>query len=581
MKKKIYALLAMVMVAMTASAKIGFELKAVTSEHGKIAFTNEGGAVIETAEEGQTVIVTVTPEEGYVVNQVTGQWYAAVAMTRGVGMLNDVTLTAAGENKWTFVMERANVEISASYKKLIQSSWITIASATYDGTAKEPAVTLKDGTTTIAASAYSVSYVDNVNASANAKVTVTIASTNANYAGKAEKTFTISPATLTKVTLKDSLYTYTYSDITAEVKSVMAGELEVPAGSYTVSGNVGKNVGTYTVTVTGSGNYSGNATAKFRIKEAEPTVDVEATEAGDEEKAVEDVTMVMEVAEDAADKVTTETREIINPETGAKEEVQVTVIPIVLESINIPAEAETEEITVTVPNEIIDDNVVYKVTEIKADAFKKKEGDNTVVTKVILPETEEPLKIEEDALKPDGNLLDVVTPLQLLDDYSLNPALKENFESQKISAIVTAPNKYWTFSSGVDCVLPEGVTAYIAEWDAEAKMPRIIALSEDDLKLSGGQRGIKANNGVLLASEKGGEYEIVACPGNQESGSAVATTDANSYKGNCLTPVIVSKNYPAGKTLILKDNEFHTIKSSLSEVKPCKAVFSLEKAGEK
>ena len=579
--RKIFSILALALAVTTASAKEGLELKVGTSEHGTIAFTNAEGTAIETAIEGQTVFVTITPSEGYVVNEVTGQWYAAVAMTRGLDMLNKVTLTAAGDNKWKFTMERANVEISATYKKLIQASWITIGSATFDGTAKEPTVTVKDGTTTIAASAYSVSYADNVNASANAKVTVTIASTNANYAGTAEKKFTISPATLTKVTLKDSLYTYTYSDITAEVKSVMAGELEVPAGSYTVSGNVGKNVGSYIVTVTGSGNYSGNATAKFRIKEAEPTVDVEATEAGDEEKAVEDVTMVMEVAEDAADKVTTETREIINPETGAKEEVQVTVIPIVLESINIPAGAETKEITVTVPNETIDGNVVYKVTEIKADAFKKKEGDNTVVTKVILPETDEPLKIEEDALKPDGNLLDVVTPLQLLDDYSLNPALKENFESQKISAIVTAPNKYWTFSSGVDCVLPEGVTAYIAEWDANAKLPRIIALGEDDLKLSDGKLGIKANNGVLLASEKGGEYEIVACPGNQESGSAVATTDANSYKGNCLTPVIVSRNYPADKTLILKDNEFHTIKSSLSMVKPCKAVFSLEKAGEK
>jgi hypothetical protein len=234
-----------------------------------------------------------------------------------------------------------------------------------------------------------------------------------------------------------------------------------------------------------------------------------------------------------------------------------------------------------VPTEIVDGNVVYQVTEIKADAFKKAEGENTVVTKVILPETEEPLKIEEDALKPDGNLLDVVTPLSMLDDYALQESLKENFEAVKISAIVTAPNKYWTFSSGVDCILPEGVTAYIAEWDANAKLPRIIALGEDDLKLSDGKLGIKANNGVLLASEKGGEYEIVACPGNQESGSAVATGDANSYKGNCLTPVIVSRNYPADKTLILKDNEFHTIKSNLSMVKPCKAVFSLEKAGEK
>jgi len=234
-----------------------------------------------------------------------------------------------------------------------------------------------------------------------------------------------------------------------------------------------------------------------------------------------------------------------------------------------------------VPTEIVDGNVVYQVTEIKADAFKKAEGENTVVTKVILPETDEPLKIEEDALKPDGNLLDVVTPLSMLDDYALQESLKENFEAVKISAIVTAPNKYWTFSSGVDCILPDGVTAYIAEWDANAKLPRIIALGEDDLKLSDGKLGIKANNGVLLASEKGGEYEIVACPGNQESGSAVATGDANSYKGNCLTPVIVSRNYPADKTLILKDNEFHTIKSNLSMVKPCKAVFSLEKAGAK
>ena len=575
MKKKIYSLLAMVMVAMTASA---YSLNVGTSEHGTIAFTNAEGTAIETAAEGQTVTVTVTPAEGYVVNEVTGQWYAAVAMTRGVGMLNDVTLTAAGENKWTFVMERANVEISALYKKLIQSSWITIASATYDGTAKEPTVTVKDGTTTIPASAYSVSYADNVNASANAKVTVTIASTNANYAGTAEKKFTISPATLTKVTLKDTLYTYTYSDITAEVKSVMAGELEVPAGSYTVSGNVGKDVGTYTVTVTGSGNFSGNATAKFRIKEAEPTVDVEATETGDEEKEVEDVTMVMKVAEDAADKVTTETREIINPETGAKEEVQVTVIPIVLESINIPAGAETAEITVTVPNEIIDGNVLYKVTEIKADAFKKKEGDNTVVTKVILPETDEPLKIEEDALKPDGNLLDVVTPLQLLDDYSLDTNLKDNFEANKISAYVTPVNKYWSFSSGVDCVLPAGVTAYIATWDAEFKTPRIVPLEEELLKLKDGRRGIKANNGVLIAGEKDNTYEIVASPGNQESGTKPAIEDADSYEGNCLVPTIEAKNYEAGKYLILKNNMFHTIKSNASKVKACKAVFSMEKA---
>ena len=572
----------MVMVAMTASA---YSLNVGTSEHGTIAFTNDEGAVIETAAEGQTVYVTVTPAEGYVVNQVTGQWYAAVAMTRGVGMLNDVTLTAAGENKWTFVMERANVEISASYKKLIQSSWITIASATYDGTAKEPAVTLKDGTTTIPASAYSVSYADNVNASANAKVTVTIASTNANYAGTAEKKFTINPAEITELTLTTSELTYAYKELTVEATSVKAGNLTVPADGYDLTGNKAKDAANYTATATGKGNYTGTATAAWVIKENDPKADVDAKETTDnaenDGKDVDDVKMEMAVAENAATEAHTETREIVNTETGQTETVEVTVIPVVLKSISIPATATAQEITVTVPTEMVDGNVVYQVTEIKADAFKKKEGENTVVTKVILPETDEPLKIEENALKPDGKLLDVVTPLQLLDDYSLDTNLKDNFEANKISAYVTPVNKYWSFSSGVDCVLPEGVTAYIATWDAEFKTPRIVPLEEEQLKLKDGRRGIKANNGVLIAGEKDNTYEIVASPGNQESGTKPATEDADSYEGNCLVPTIEAKNYEAGKYLILKNNMFHTIKSNASKVKACKAVFSLEKAGAK
>ena len=90
-------------------------------------------------------------------------------------------------------------------------------------------------------------------------------------------------------------------------------------------------------------------------------------------------------------------------------------------------------------------------------------------------------------------------------------------------------NKYWSFSSGVDCVLPEGVTAYIAIWDAEQETPRIAPLEEEQLKLKDGRRGIKANNGVLIAGEKDNTYEIVASPGNQKSGTKPATEDADSY----------------------------------------------------
>ena len=586
--KKIFSIIALAIVAMTATAKAGFELTS-ESAHGTITFKIDGETVT-TAEAGKTVTVTVSPTEGWQTKEVTARAYTdwGNAKTRGTNMVDKITVSGSG-NEWSFTMPEANVKVTATYKQLIAASWITLGNAayTYDGKAKEPTVTLKNGNVTIPASAYSVAYANNVNAAAatadNAP-TVTVTITNSDdYAGQASKAFTIDAAELTELVIKDSVLTYAYAEITVEVVSVKAGNLEVPATGYTLSGNKATEVGNYTATATGSGNYKGTATATYRIKEAEPTIDVEAketTEEGEEGKEVEDVTMVMKVADDAAEKVTTETRTVTDPETGQTEEVTVTVIPIVLESINVPEQTATNvtEITVTVPSEIVDGNVIYKVTEIKADAFKSADAD-TKVTKVILPETDEPLTIADGAMKPEGELLDIEAPLALLDDYALQESLKENFEAKKISATVTAPNKYWTFSSGVDCILPEGVTAYIAVWENDA--PRIIELEESQLLLKDGKRGIKANNGVLIASEKGNAYEIVANPGNQQSGATPATTDAKNYEGNCLVPTIVATNYEAGKYLILKDNKFHTIAANASKVKACKAVFSLEKAGVK
>ena len=583
--KKIFSIIALAIVAMTATAKAGFELTS-ESAHGTITFKIDGETVTS-AVAGKTVTVAVSPAEGWQTKAVTARAYTdwGGAKTRGLDIVDNITVSGSG-NEYTFTMPEANVKVTATYKQLIQASWITLGNTayTYDGKAKEPTVTVKNGDVTIPASAYSVTYTNNVNAAASTAdnaptATVTITSSD-DYAGQASKAFTINAAELSELVLKYSVLTYAYGEITVEAASVKAGSIEVPATGYTLSGNKATEIGDYKAIATGSGNFKGTATATYRIKEAEPTIDVEAKETTDDEdkaKEVDDVTMVMKVADDAAETATTETRIVINPETGAAEEETVTVIPIVLESINTPAGTDVTEITVTVPNEIRDGNVIYKVTEIKEDAFKKKDGDNTMVTKVVLPETDEPLKVADNALKPDGQLLDVEAPLSLLDDYALQSALKENFEAKKVSAYVTAPNRYWTFSSGVDCVLPEGVTAYIVVM--EGNEIRIEPLEEEALKLADGQRGIKANNGVLISSAKDNTYEIVANPGNQESGTKPATTDAKSYAGNCLVPTIEATNYEAGKCMVLKDNVFHSIKANASKVKPCKAVLSLEKAG--
>ena len=598
MKQKLFILFALIIATMTASAK-DVPTYALTKAngaeaHGSITFKVGDNANAQYANEGDVVTVIVNQNSGWIINEVSGQWYAAVAATRGVGILNAVTLTpVTGEtNQWTFTMERANVEINCTYKAVANTAWIQLGTTeyTYDGTAKQPSVTVKFNTeTTIDASEYTVAYVNNVNVPADAepanapKVTITFKSTSQNYTGEAYAYFTINPAELTELTLTTTELNYAYKELTVEAASVKAGELTVPAEGYTLTGNKATDVGNYTATATGKGNYKGTATAAWVIKENEPKVDVDAKETTDDAendgKDVDDVKMEMAVAENAATEAHTETREIENPETGQTETVEVTVIPVVLESISIPATATAQEITVTVPSEIVNGNVIYQVTEIKADAFKKKEGDNTVVTKVILPETAAPLKVEEGALKPDGNLLDVVTPMALLDDYATMETMQETFTAKKISAVVTAPNRYWTFSSGVDCVLPEGVTAYKAIWDAG--QPRIELIADEELMVDG-KRIVKANNGVLIASVKGNAYEIVANPGNQDSKTKLdPEKDANSYAGNCLMPTIENHQYtPASNYLIMKDNKFHTISAS-GKVPACKAVFSLVKAGVK
>ena len=591
MKQKLFILFALIIATMTASAKVipTYALtKANGAEaHGSITF-KVGNNTVTSAKEGDVVTVIVNQNSGWIINEVSGQWYAAVAATRGVGILNAVTLTpVTGQtNQWNFTMERANVEINCTYKAVANTAWIDLGTKeyTYDGTAKQPSVTVKFNETTIDASEYTVAYVNNVNVPADAepanapKVTITFKSTSQNYTGEAYAYFTINPAKLTELTLTTPELTYAYKELTVEAASVKAGNLTVPADGYDLTGNKAKDAGNYTATATGKGNYTGTATAAWVIKENDPKADVDAKETTDDAendgKNVDDVKMEMDVAENAATEAHTETREIVNPETGQTETVEVTVIPVVLKSISIPATATAQEITVTVPSEIRNGNVIYQVTEIKADAFKQTEGSTQKVTKVILPETEEPIKIAEGALKPDGELIEVVTPLALLDDYATTETMQETFEAKKISATVTAPNKFWTFSSGVDCILPEGVSAYKAIWD-EGR-PRIVELTADEL---GDKRIIKANNGVLIASEKGNAYEIVANPGNQDKNTKLdPDRDANSYEGNCLMPTIESHNFtPASNYLIMKDNKFHTMSGS-GKVPACKAVFSLVKA---
>jgi hypothetical protein len=272
MKRKIFSLLALVMSVMTASA---YELNAVTSEQGSISFTVGETTNATTAEEGQTVTVIITPSTGWVVNQPSGTWYAAVAATRtDIDLLKDVTLTFDSEDATTkaktyhFTMARANVEISSTYKKLLTNSDITIeniTALTYTGSALQPGVTVKDGSTPLVAGTdYTVSYSNNVNAALSTAtqnaptVTVTAVSTSEKYAGTTSKTFTINKAAGSiSYTMASVGKTFGEAAFTNELTVVGDGTLGYASDNASVAT---VNPTTGEVTIVGSGDANITAT---------------------------------------------------------------------------------------------------------------------------------------------------------------------------------------------------------------------------------------------------------------------------------------------------------------------------------
>ena len=202
MKKKLFALLALVMTAMTVSAKDvpTYSLtKADGAEaHGTITFKVDG-ADVTSAAEGKTVTMTIVPADTWIVGTVSGQWYAAIAATRRqapIDLLTGITLTPVQgqDNQWTFTMQRANAEISCTYRKLLTHADISVSieeECTYTGQPQTPEVIVKDGETELVLNTdFTVSYSNNIYAS---EATATITGIG-NYAGTVSEHFTINKA---------------------------------------------------------------------------------------------------------------------------------------------------------------------------------------------------------------------------------------------------------------------------------------------------------------------------------------------------------------------------------------------------
>lgn len=415
---------------------------------------------------------------------------------------------------------------------------------TYDGNAKTPTVTVKDGEAVLVENTdYTLAYTSNVDAG-----TATVTATGkGNYTGTQTATFDIIPATLTRVTLAQTEFQYDMDkNVTqvAGIAEVKAGNLTVPAAQYDVEGNTATDPGTYTVTVTGKTNFTGSVTADFIIKDQVVDGTAEETETGEE---VEDVKLTLSVVDRE-----TKTLSIDNFEADA---------------------SDGEGITIEIPAQING----WDVVAIGPDAMANLDN----VTDIFMPDTEEPIQIEEGAFPGTAT---IHTTLALLDDYALMASLQQNYENTKVVCTVTPANKYWTLGTGCDVVIPEGIDVYTVQVKNTAEVATEI-IPEDMLKYDN-ERIIKANNGVLLLGEAGKTYDLWAYSGRIASGTPVAKSDNKDYgQKNCLEPVIEKKHYDSGHYFVLQNNTFHSILAEGDEVKvPAgKAVLHLgnEQAGAK
>ena len=294
MKRKLFSLLVLLVAAVTGAwADIipTYNLTVGTNDHGTVKFyVNE--TEVNTAAEGATVTVVITPATGWVVNMPSGQWYAAIEAAKapkraqtGVDLLKDFELTKllGQDNTWSFVMQRANAEISVSYKKLLTNTDITIddiTALTYSGVALTPDVTVKDGSVVLTKDVdYTVTYSNNTNAALSTAtenaptVTITAVATSEKYAGETTKTFTILPKALEDGFIAN-IASLVYTGVAQEPAPVVTfNSMTLAAGTdYTVAYSNNTNAGTATVTCTGQGNYSGQAQKTFSITKKALTV---------------------------------------------------------------------------------------------------------------------------------------------------------------------------------------------------------------------------------------------------------------------------------------------------------------------
>ena len=261
-----------------------------------------GGSVTITAPEADALTYDSSPKAAAVTT--SGDWLGARADNiRITYKQGETTLPTAPTDAGTYTAGitvgegggavTASVEYTIAPKELTDPTIEIASGSVYDGNAKTPNVTVKDGENTIDPSEYAVSYDNNVNAGENTATVTITDNANGNYTVSGSAKFSIAKAD-SACTAPTPITALTY---TGEAQTLInAGTTVDGTMQYSTDGThygttipIGENAGEYTVwyKVAGDGNHSDTtpvsvtiAKAKVEIPAADPT---QFTYSGDEQ----------------------------------------------------------------------------------------------------------------------------------------------------------------------------------------------------------------------------------------------------------------------------------------------------------
>ena len=252
-----------------------------------------GGGVTIAAPEADALTYDSSPKAAAVTT--SGDWLGAsadnihITYKQGETALSDAPTDAGTYTAGITVGEgegavTASVEYTIAPKELTDPTIEIASDSVYDGNAKTPNVTVKDGENTIDPSEYAVSYDNNVNAGENTATVTITDNANGNYTVSGSAKFSIAKAD-SACTAPTPITALTY---TGEAQTLInAGTTADGTMQYSTDGThygttipIGKNAGAYTVwyKVAGDSNHSDTTPASVSVTIAKAKVEIPAAD---------------------------------------------------------------------------------------------------------------------------------------------------------------------------------------------------------------------------------------------------------------------------------------------------------------